>query len=78
MLGIREFEQQRELRERGLQVGPDQNGPTQASSGKVSVSEEIVYSHMDKVQSFVSFGFLDITMCCIVVKVLQFCFIVLY
>ncbi|XWS25241.1 hypothetical protein CRYUN_Cryun27aG0052500 [Craigia yunnanensis] len=67
--GFREFEQQRELRERGLQVGPDQNGPTQPSSGKVSVSEEIVNSHMDKVQSFVSFGFLDVTMCCIVVKV---------
>ena len=63
MLGLREFEQQRELRERGLQVGPEQNGPDQSSPGKVSVSEEIVNSHMDKVQSFVSFGFLDATIC---------------
>ncbi|XVE60425.1 hypothetical protein DITRI_Ditri05aG0127600 [Diplodiscus trichospermus] len=47
--GFREFEQQRELRERGLQVGPDQNGPDQSSSGKVSVSEEIINSHTDKV-----------------------------
>ncbi|XVF36782.1 hypothetical protein REPUB_Repub19eG0088100 [Reevesia pubescens] len=52
--GFREFEQQRELRERGLQVGPDQNGPDQ-SSGKVSVSEEIVNSHMDKVNARVRF-----------------------
>ncbi|TYJ45879.1 hypothetical protein E1A91_A02G085400v1 [Gossypium mustelinum] len=36
------FEQQRELSGRGLQVGPDQNGPDQSYSGKVSVSEEIV------------------------------------
>ncbi|XWS23847.1 hypothetical protein CRYUN_Cryun28dG0050200 [Craigia yunnanensis] len=53
--GFREFEQQRELRERGLQAGPDQNGPDQSSSGKVSVSEEIVNSHMDKVNSRVRF-----------------------
>lgn len=49
-----------------MQVGPDQNGPDQFSSGKVSVSEEIVNNHIDKVQ-FVSFRFLDIT-CIIVVK----------
>ncbi|XVE95362.1 hypothetical protein REPUB_Repub02eG0090400 [Reevesia pubescens] len=48
--GFREFEQQRELRERGFLAGPDQNGPDQ-SSAKVSVSEEIVSSHMDKVNS---------------------------
>lgn len=65
MLGLREFEQQRELRERGLQVGSDQNGPDQSSSGKVSVSEDIVNSNTVKVKSFISFGFLDIIMCSI-------------
>lgn len=65
MLGFREFEQQRELRERGLQAAPDQNGPDQSFSGKVSVSQEIVNIHMDKVQLFVSFGFLDITLCAV-------------
>ncbi|OMO85758.1 hypothetical protein CCACVL1_10013 [Corchorus capsularis] len=53
--GFREFEQQRELRERGLQAGSDQNGPDQSSSGRVSVSEEIVNSHMDKVNARVRF-----------------------
>ncbi|XP_007018879.2 PREDICTED: restin homolog [Theobroma cacao] len=53
--GFREFEQQRELRERKLQAGPDQNGPDQSSSGKVSVSEESVNSHMDKVNTRVRF-----------------------
>ncbi|XVE55438.1 hypothetical protein DITRI_Ditri03aG0158600 [Diplodiscus trichospermus] len=53
--GFREFEQQRELRERGLLVGPDQNGPDQSSSRKVSVSEEFVNSHVDKVNSRVRF-----------------------
>ncbi|KAK8538743.1 hypothetical protein V6N13_009124 [Hibiscus sabdariffa] len=53
--GFREFEQQRELRERGLQVGPDQNGPDQSSSGKVSVSEDILNSHMVKVNQRVRF-----------------------
>ncbi|KAK8291191.1 hypothetical protein V6Z12_D06G046300 [Gossypium hirsutum] len=43
-------EQQRELRERGLQVGSDQNGPDQSSSGKVSVSEDIVNSNTVKVR----------------------------
>ncbi|XVF64707.1 hypothetical protein PTKIN_Ptkin09bG0189000 [Pterospermum kingtungense] len=50
--GFREFEQQRE--QGGLQVGQDQNGPDQ-SSGKASVSEEIVNSHMDKVNARVRF-----------------------
>ncbi|XP_017613196.1 uncharacterized protein LOC108458352 [Gossypium arboreum] len=45
--GFREFEQQRELSGRGLQVGPDQNGPDQSYSGKVSVSEEIVNNRID-------------------------------
>ncbi|PPR84762.1 hypothetical protein GOBAR_AA35948 [Gossypium barbadense] len=48
--GFREFEQQRELSGRGLQVGPDQNGPDQSYSGKVSVSEEIVNNRIDKVR----------------------------
>ncbi|XP_022768285.1 myosin-9-like isoform X2 [Durio zibethinus] len=53
--GFREFEQQRELRERGLPAGPDHNGPDQSSSGKVSVSEEIIYSHTDKINARVRF-----------------------
>ncbi|XWS15052.1 hypothetical protein CRYUN_Cryun35bG0061300 [Craigia yunnanensis] len=53
--GFREFEQQRKLREGGLQAGTDQNVPDQSSSGKVSVSEEIVNSHMHKVNSRVRF-----------------------
>ncbi|TYH65372.1 hypothetical protein ES332_D06G051400v1 [Gossypium tomentosum] len=53
--GFREFEQQRELRERGLQVGSDQNGPDQSSSGKVSVSEDIVNSNTVKVNPRVRF-----------------------
>ncbi|KAE8728297.1 F-box and Leucine Rich Repeat domains containing protein, putative isoform 3 [Hibiscus syriacus] len=59
--GFREFEQQRELRERGLQVGSDENGPDRSSSLKVSVSEDILNNYTVKVQSFVSFGFLDVT-----------------
>lgn len=50
--GFREFEQQRELSGRGLQVGPDQNGPDQSYSGKVSVSEEIVNNRIDKFSLF--------------------------
>ncbi|XWS21552.1 hypothetical protein CRYUN_Cryun30bG0064000 [Craigia yunnanensis] len=53
--GFREFEQQREVRERGLQAGPEQNGPDQSSPGKVLVSEEIVNSHVDKVNARVRF-----------------------
>ncbi|XP_039003425.1 LOW QUALITY PROTEIN: GRIP and coiled-coil domain-containing protein 2-like [Hibiscus syriacus] len=53
--GFREFEQQRELREIGLQVGPDQNGPDQSSSGKVSVSEDILNIHTVKVNPRVRF-----------------------
>ncbi|TYG78935.1 hypothetical protein ES288_D02G101400v1 [Gossypium darwinii] len=53
--GFREFEQQRELSGRGLQVGPDQNGPDQSYSGKVSVSEEIVNNRIDKVNARVRF-----------------------
>ncbi|KAL4311438.1 hypothetical protein GQ457_01G027690 [Hibiscus cannabinus] len=53
--GFREFEQQRELREKGLQVGLDQNGPDQSNSGKAPISEEIINNRMDKVNSRVRF-----------------------
>ncbi|XP_039071458.1 restin homolog isoform X2 [Hibiscus syriacus] len=53
--GFREFEQQREFRERGLQVGPDQNSPDQSYSGKAPVSEEIVNNYVDKVNARVRF-----------------------
>ncbi|KAE8658979.1 polygalacturonase-like [Hibiscus syriacus] len=53
--GFREFEQQREFKERGLQVGPDQNSPDQSYSGKAPVSEEIVNNYVDKVDARVRF-----------------------
>ncbi|KAJ6930515.1 hypothetical protein NC652_014135 [Populus alba x Populus x berolinensis] len=51
--GFREFEQQRELRERGLQT--DQNSPDESSSGKVSSSEGIINDQIDKVNIRVRF-----------------------
>ncbi|KAJ6307087.1 hypothetical protein OIU78_022219 [Salix suchowensis] len=51
--GFREFEQQRELRERGLQT--DQNSPDESSSGKVSSSEGIINDQIDKVNTRVRF-----------------------
>ena len=53
LIASREFEQQRELRERGLQT--DQNSPDESSSGKVSSSEGIINDQIDKVRSFVLF-----------------------
>ncbi|KAG8660427.1 interaptin [Manihot esculenta] len=49
--GFREFEQQRELRERGLQA--DQNSPDESSGRKVSSFE--INDHMDKVNTRVRF-----------------------
>lgn len=46
IIDFREFEQQRELRERGLQA--DQNSPDESSGRKVSSFE--INDHMDKVQ----------------------------
>ncbi|TYI39367.1 hypothetical protein ES332_A02G093000v1 [Gossypium tomentosum] len=57
--GFREFEQQRELSGRGLQVDPDQNGPDQSYSGKVSVSEEIVNNRIDKFFAFISHFYIE-------------------
>uniref|UniRef100_A0A6N2LTA1 C2 NT-type domain-containing protein n=1 Tax=Salix viminalis TaxID=40686 RepID=A0A6N2LTA1_SALVM len=51
--GFREFEQQRELRERGLQT--DQNRPDESSSGKASSSEGIINDQIDKVNTRVRF-----------------------
>ncbi|XP_030453539.1 protein MLP1 [Syzygium oleosum] len=45
--GFREFEQQRELRERGLLTTSDQNGRSESVSGRLSSSEEIVSEHTD-------------------------------
>ncbi|KAK8704346.1 hypothetical protein V6N13_047973 [Hibiscus sabdariffa] len=53
--GFREFEQQREVGESGLQVGPDQNSPDQSYSGKAPVSEEVINNYMDKVNARVRF-----------------------
>ncbi|KAK6792398.1 hypothetical protein RDI58_011479 [Solanum bulbocastanum] len=49
--GFREFEQQREHRERGLQSGENKND----DSGKVLFSGEIGHDHIDKVSSRVRF-----------------------
>ncbi|KAJ6954494.1 hypothetical protein NC652_006047 [Populus alba x Populus x berolinensis] len=51
--GFREFEQQREHRERGLQT--NQNSPNESSGGKVSSSEEINNDQIDKVNIRVRF-----------------------
>ncbi|KAF5746825.1 hypothetical protein HS088_TW06G01000 [Tripterygium wilfordii] len=53
--GFREFEQQRELRERGLQSATDQNSPPESSGGKLSPSEEAVNGQEDKVNAKVRF-----------------------
>ncbi|GLT32946.1 hypothetical protein SLA2020_075730 [Shorea laevis] len=50
--GFREFEQQRELRERGLQAGTDPNGPDQSSIGNLTVE---IASQVDKVNARVRF-----------------------
>ncbi|KAI7980926.1 hypothetical protein LOK49_Contig92G00018 [Camellia lanceoleosa] len=53
--GFREFEQQRELRERGLQTGSDLKRHDDFGSGKASSSEEIANDQMDKVNARVRF-----------------------
>lgn len=52
--GFREFEQQRELRERGFQT-TDQISPDQSSHGKLSFSEETLNNQKDKASSRVRF-----------------------
>ncbi|MCE3215152.1 hypothetical protein HAX54_001000 [Datura stramonium] len=52
--GFREFEQQRELRERGLQSGFE-NKHDDSVTGKVLVSGETGHDHIDKVSSRVRF-----------------------
>ncbi|KAK8681730.1 hypothetical protein V6N13_054132 [Hibiscus sabdariffa] len=53
--GFREFEQQREVGESRLQVGPDRNSPDQSYSGKAPVSEEVINNYMDKLNARVRF-----------------------
>ncbi|PSS31670.1 Sporulation-specific protein [Actinidia chinensis var. chinensis] len=53
--GFREFEQQRELRERGLQTGTDQNRHEGFGTGKVSSSVEFTNDQTDKVNARVRF-----------------------
>ncbi|KAL0288250.1 UNVERIFIED_CONTAM: hypothetical protein Scaly_2736900 [Sesamum calycinum] len=47
--GFREFEQQRELRERGLQSGVDSHG--HSATAKISYSEEVTNEQSDKVSA---------------------------
>ncbi|KAG6602046.1 hypothetical protein SDJN03_07279, partial [Cucurbita argyrosperma subsp. sororia] len=49
--GFREFEQQRELRERGLPTFSDQNSHGESPSGKVSLSDDSVNNHSNKVNA---------------------------
>ncbi|XP_058220413.1 uncharacterized protein LOC131330747 isoform X3 [Rhododendron vialii] len=49
--GFREFEQQRELRERGLQTGIELNSHDEVGPGKVSSSVEYGNDQMDKVNA---------------------------
>ncbi|XP_059631442.1 uncharacterized protein LOC132274229 [Cornus florida] len=53
--GFREFEQQRELREGGLQMGTDMNRQDRSSFGKISSSEETANDQPDKVNARVRF-----------------------
>ncbi|XP_057490342.1 uncharacterized protein LOC130776214 isoform X2 [Actinidia eriantha] len=53
--GFREFEQQRELRERGLQTGTDQNRHEGFGTGKVLSSVEFTNDQTDKVNARVRF-----------------------
>ncbi|KAM4075048.1 hypothetical protein ACB094_10G140700 [Castanea mollissima] len=53
--GFREFEQQRELRERGLESTSDQNSHYESAGRKVSSSAEIVNDQMDKINARVKF-----------------------
>ncbi|XP_050208593.1 uncharacterized protein LOC126658129 isoform X2 [Mercurialis annua] len=51
--GFREFEQQRELSERGLQI--DQHSPDESSARKVASSEETINAQSDKVYARAKF-----------------------
>ncbi|KAK6938192.1 NT-type C2 domain [Dillenia turbinata] len=53
--GFREFEQQRELRERGLQMGTAQNSHDEVGIVKVSSSGQTVNEQIDKVNARVRF-----------------------
>ncbi|XP_061365346.1 uncharacterized protein LOC133308691 [Gastrolobium bilobum] len=49
--GFREFEQQRELRERGLQITSDQGSHDESADSKESSPDQNVNSHINKVNS---------------------------
>ncbi|KAL0361507.1 UNVERIFIED_CONTAM: hypothetical protein Sradi_3835200 [Sesamum radiatum] len=51
--GFREFEQQRELRERGLQSGADSHG--HSATAKISYAEEVTSEQSDKVSARIKF-----------------------
>nr|XP_023876393.1 rootletin isoform X4 [Quercus suber] len=53
--GFREFEQQREQRERGLETTSDQNSHYESAGRKVSSSAETVNDQMDKINARVRF-----------------------
>ncbi|KAI7978905.1 hypothetical protein LOK49_Contig649G00002, partial [Camellia lanceoleosa] len=53
--GFREFEQQTELRDMGLQIGTDLKRHDDFGSGKASSSEEIANDQMDKINARVRF-----------------------
>ncbi|KAA8538028.1 hypothetical protein F0562_027392 [Nyssa sinensis] len=53
--GFREFEQQREIRERGLQMRTDLNKHDGSGTGKISSSEETTNYMMDKVNARIRF-----------------------
>ncbi|KAI4321151.1 hypothetical protein MLD38_034569 [Melastoma candidum] len=49
--GFREFEQQRELRERGLVTASNQNGQEESTSGRIILAEETVGDHTENVRA---------------------------
>ncbi|GAV59299.1 LOW QUALITY PROTEIN: NT-C2 domain-containing protein, partial [Cephalotus follicularis] len=53
--GFREFEQQRELRESGIQTTPDHNSPYESSGRKMLPSEETGIHQMEKANARVRF-----------------------
>ncbi|XP_052201388.1 uncharacterized protein LOC127807523 [Diospyros lotus] len=53
--GFREFEQQRELRERGLQIGADSNKHDGFGTDEVSSSEQITNDQVEKIDARVRF-----------------------
>jgi len=55
IITFREFEQQRELRERGLQTTSDQGTHDESADSKESSPDQNVNNHMNKVSYLLSF-----------------------